>query len=176
MKQRVIALVLVVLLAGCSNGRPMKFTADIKDADGEPLGTITVREEANGVKLTGTLTDLPEGEHAMHIHDKGTCEPPDFHSAKGHFNPGKKKHGLLNPKGAHAGDMPNIKAGKDGKAKVDVLNKEVTLKEGKTSLYTKEGTSLVIHEYEDDGTTQPEGGSGKRIACGELTRDRNPVK
>ena len=41
-------------------------------------------------------------------------------SAKGHFNPHGKPHG--NPDGAerHAGDLPSLKAGKDGRAKIDV--------------------------------------------------------
>jgi superoxide dismutase, Cu-Zn family len=29
----------------------------------------------------------------------------------------------------------------------------------------------VIHEEKDDGMTQPEGDSGARIACGEISKD-----
>lgn len=112
----------------------------------------------------------------MHIHEIGTCEPPDFESAGDHFNPDKKEHGLLNQKGPHAGDLPNLIVGEDGTAKVNMTANNVTFKEKKTSLYTKNGTSLVIHKQADDGMSQPAGNSGYRIACGEITKNKKPAK
>ena len=51
-------------------------------------------------------------------------------SAGGHFNPFDKHHGLQNPAGPHAGDLPNVTVGPDGKAKVEAVAKLVTLKPG----------------------------------------------
>ena len=54
------------------------------------------------------LHGLPPGEHAIHFHQKPQCDPPDFKSAGGHFNPSGKQHGFQNPQGHHAGDMMNF--------------------------------------------------------------------
>ena len=42
------------------------------------------------------------------------------------------------------------------------MRKEVTFGEGKNSLYSKDGTSIVIHAGVDDGMTQPRRGFGRK--------------
>ncbi|MFS0646638.1 superoxide dismutase family protein [Siminovitchia sp. 179-K 8D1 HS] len=176
MNIRKFGIAAVLFLAGCTGTPPKKLDVDVKNIDGDSLGKITFEEKADGIYLKGDLKGLPPGELGMHIHDRGKCEPPDFLSAGNHFNPDKKDHGLLNAKGPHAGDLPNVTVDEDGKAKVKVTAKDITFKESKTSLYTRQGTSLVIHESADDGMSQPAGDSGARIACGEITKDRKPAK
>jgi Cu-Zn family superoxide dismutase len=144
--------------------------AELINSKGEKIGTATFTQEAEGVKITLEASHLPPGSHGFHIHAVGKCEPPDFKSAGAHFNPTGKKHGLQNPEGPHAGDLPNLTVGPDGTAKVEVVAKQVTLGEGKNSLLQSEGTALVIHANPDDEKTDPAGNAGDRIACGVITK------
>ena len=142
------------------------------NAEGEPVAWATLLEvPGQGVRIQLKASNLSPGRHAFHIHEFGKAEPPDFKSAGGHFNPQNKQHGHQNPAGAHAGDLPNLLIGKDGKGRLDTVVPGVTLGDGDTSLFRTGGTSLVIHASEDDQKTDPSGNAGARVACGVIERD-----
>jgi len=145
-------------------------TAAIKDVQGKQIGTAILTESAEGVRIALDVSKLPAGAHGFHIHSVGKCDPPDFKSAGPHFNPYGKKHGMKNPDGPHAGDLPDIEVGADGTVKTAVITKQVTLGAGKNSLFPEGGTALVIHVDPDDERTDPAGNSGARIACGVITQ------
>jgi Cu-Zn family superoxide dismutase len=46
----------------------------------------------------------------------------------------------------------------------------VTLSPGPTTLFSANGTSLVIHANPDDQMTNPSGNSGGRIICGVIEK------
>jgi Cu-Zn family superoxide dismutase len=98
------------------------------------------------------------------------CEPPEFASAGADFNPDQKHHGLENPEGPHAGDMPNLTVKANGTAKVTGWDPLMTLTEGDHSVFANGGTALVIHAKADDMKSDPAGNAGDRIACGVITR------
>jgi len=140
--------------------------ATLKDKDSKDVGSATLTETPAGVLIGLSVKGLPAGEHAFHVHGIGKCEPP-FLSAGGHFNPEKKKHGIMAADGAHAGDMPNLHIPANGELVVEVLNAAVTLEKGKAnSLFGPEGTALIVHAAKDDYKTDPTGEAGGRIACG----------
>ena len=157
---------LPLLAAGAPSAK-----AVLRDSEGKVVGTATLSPAKGGVRLTVVTTGIPPGKHGIHIHAAAKCEPPDFKSAGGHFNPGGKKHGLHNPEGAHAGDLPNLVVGKGGHAKATFVAKGATLGDGVGSLFAADGTALVIHADPDDEMTDPAGNSGARIACGIIERE-----
>lgn len=161
-------MALCAIFLSFSAGQELKARADLINQKGEKIGTAELLQTNDGVLIKLEASGLPpSSELAFHIHELGRCDPPDFMSAKGHFNPYKKKHGLLNPEGHHAGDMPNVFTDSDGNLKVHVLNTYVTLEHGKENSLMKEGgTALMIHHHRDDYKTDPAGDAGARIACG----------
>lgn len=167
---RLIGIMVVALLASLSVANvaaqtgDLRTTAEFKTANGQTVGTLTLAQEGDVVHLLGSFSGLPAGSHGIHVHAVGSCTP-SFDAAGPHYNPMSKQHGLENPGGAHAGDMPNLQIAADGSGSYDHKNPMISLREGPSTLYDTDGSAIVIHANADDYKTDPSGSSGGRIAC-----------
>jgi superoxide dismutase, Cu-Zn family len=144
--------------------------AELHNGQGELVGIVTLAETTDGVRVVAQVHNLPTGYHGFHIHEVGKCEPPGFKSAGEHFNPYGAPHGLKEPKGSHAGDLPNLLVAPDGTGVLVAYAPVVTLRADQNSLFHGGGTAFIVHSQPDDQLTNPSGNSGDRIACGVITR------
>lgn len=161
-------LALAAGLGGCATtdgrapGAGTVAVASLKTAAGADAGTATVTNRDGTLSLSLRVKGIPPGRHGAHVHMVGKCEGPAFASAGGHWNPTQHKHGLENPQGQHAGDMPNLTVAADGTGTLAYPLRNAT----RDGLLDGDGSAMVIHAGVDDQMTDPSGNSGDRIACG----------
>lgn len=144
------------------NPETSPMIAEIKTADGASVGMATATETPSGLMLlTLELTGLPQGIHGAHIHETGTCTPPDFESAGGHLA-GDKDHGVMSANGPHPGDLPNIHVPESGTLTVEYFLAGLTA----GMIADEDGSAIILHEHPDDYVGQPTGHAGARLGCG----------
>jgi Cu-Zn family superoxide dismutase len=147
--------------------------AALKDASGQTVGRAILTQGATGLLIRVQVDGLTPGWHGMHIHDTARCDAP-FTSAGGHINHGADQapHGLLNAGGPDDGDLPNLFADARGHAEAEVFTSRGRIASDGPGqwLWDDDGSALVIHAAIDDHVSQPIGGAGARVVCGEITR------
>jgi len=178
MRYRPLVLSVLALLGTSCRTAPVPTgeltvgSAALRSASGTSVGTLRLSQTGDGVRIRGTLTGLQPGVHGIHFHTVGRCDPPSFESAGPHFNPTNALHGLQNPLGPHAGDLPNVTVNAAGEAAVDLSTTRATFDPSTPrGLIGGDGTALIVHADPDDQHTDPSGNSGARIACGVVRRD-----
>lgn len=139
---------------------------------GNVVGMASFTEGATGVivqvDVQGIAGAAP-GEHGIHFHQFGACTP-DFTAVGEHFNPTTMQHGLDNPEGPHAGDLPNMTLDDAGSGSYSATTMFVALS-GPNMLLDADGSALIIHANPDDQVTDPSGNSGDRIVCGVIVAE-----
>lgn len=130
--------------------------------DHSAYGILTFSVVDGGIRVIADLSGLTPGKHGFHIHEYGDCSAPDGGSAGGHYNPTDMPHSMPASGKRHVGDLGNIEAGKDGTAHLDYVDRMISL-DGEYSIL---GRGVIVHDKEDDLTTQPTGAAGARVACG----------
>ncbi len=173
--KKIVFFTVTVFLSGavaCSQAGTRSAKAELHDAKGQMIGTVTLTQEQDGVRVTAETSNLSPGFHGFHIHGIGKCEPP-FASAGGHFNPAGENHPH------HAGDLPNLLVIADGRAFMVVKTDRFKLGD----LFNEDGSAIIIHAGPDnhanipsryspdpDAATLSTGDAGGRDACGVITR------
>jgi Cu-Zn family superoxide dismutase len=169
--QNTIAITAALVISSAFSAAAQKpVKVELHDGQGASVGTAEFSPAAKGVSINLNLTNLPPGVHGIHIHAVAKCEGPAFTTAGGHLNPDMKHHGLENPDGPHAGDMPNFTVSADGTAKATVVAPGITMGDDSHSIFSNGGTAIVIHAMPDDLKSDPAGNAGARIACGVITK------
>jgi Cu-Zn family superoxide dismutase len=161
------AAALPLALAGCNTmGEPTGGPVfALVSSAGQSIGSVRMWETPGGVTFRIGAAGLPHGNHGIHVHAVGRCEPPGFTTAGAHWNPAGTRHGFNNPAGPHRGDLPNVTVPANG-----VLQEAVSLPGASfADMLDADGAALVIHAAADDYVTDPAGNSGGRIACAVIT-------
>ena len=162
---------------GKGHGRFARAT--LRNAEGDRVGRAWFKQHGRdgAVTVFARVGDLPPGFHGFHIHTTGICEPPDFTSAGGHFNPTDASHG------DHAGDLPTLLVNEDGTGMLAATTDRFTI----ADLRDDDGSAVMVHELADNYANIPDryqstesdepgpdeetlsaGDAGSRLACGEL--------
>jgi superoxide dismutase, Cu-Zn family len=170
-----VGLALLVMLSagiagGAAAGAALRAGGTFVDATGAAVGWVGLVEDGTGrIHVNVHVEGMTPGLHGIHIHAIGACSPT-FAAAGGHYNPLGHQHGLENPSGAHAGDLPNLIVNVDGVGHLDASTEGVTISAGPTTLFDTTagavGSAFIIHANEDDQLTDAtNGNSGARVAC-----------
>lgn len=125
-------------------------------------GVVTFRETSRGILVTAKISGLPKSKtrckgrfFGFHIHSGSSCSgnlEDEFANSGSHYNPNNCPHPY------HIGDLPPL-IENNGYAYMNVLINKFKIKD-------IIGKVIIIHDSPDDFTTQPNGNSGQKIACG----------
>ncbi|MFC4060686.1 superoxide dismutase family protein [Planomonospora corallina] len=174
--------------------------AELKDVDGRSVGSFSVEERDGGSMVTVTVKGLPDGFHGFHLHGKGVCNPdavdPETGSPFSDAGPHLSLESAAHPD--HTGDMPDLLVDRNGDGNAsfvtDRFRVDQLLDTDGTAVIVHEkpdNQANIPDRYSHGGDTaspspgEPDAGtpgkgpdaetleagdSGRRIACGVLTR------
>ena len=146
----------------------VKINAITAQGVGPQIGTVTLSDSPDGMKLAFQLRQMPPGDHGIHVHQNGSCMPGEKDgqmvaglAAGDHFDPNNTgQHTGPNGMG-HMGDLEVISIDPSG------MDTEITTAK-RLHVADVRGHSIVIHAGGDNyaDAPKPNGGGGERIACG----------
>lgn len=145
---------------------PAAAAAQLRDGSGRAVAAASLEEVGDALRVRVESSGLAAGVYGIHIHAVGRCDPPGFETAGPHWNPSGREHGRDNPRGQHAGDLPNLLVGTDGRGSLEFTIPAAGFQSGARRLLDADGGALVLHARPDDYRTDPSGNSGARVACG----------
>lgn len=144
--------------------KKLQFALDPKSGS-NANGMVTFTEENRAVTLEAHINGLTPGVHAIHVHQKADCSSDDGKSSGGHWNPTFAPHGAWGSEtGFHRGDIGNFMADETGHGMITFSTDLWCLgceDETKDLL----GKAIIVHQGEDDLSSQPSGAAGARVSC-----------
>ena len=136
-----------------------------------PKGVIRMTQlDPEHCVIEGTVDGLTPGAHGLAVHETGDTSQ-GCASLGGHYNPRGARHGSpdMGADQRHAGDLGNIVAGEDGRARFRLVDKVI-------KVWDMIGRSVVVSAGQDDlGLGQSpqsplDGNCGPGVACGVIAR------
>ena len=179
MPSKFITIIFFIILTACSSYRghnlnslfssdkTQKATAILvpQTADSKIKGKVTLTQHNKKIILIAEISGLePETEHGFHILEAKDCAAEN----KGHFNPYGNKHGHMSSDSHHIGDIINLNSDQDGNAYYQIVIEDINLSEGKLGVLNR---AVAINLNPDNYESQPDGNSGKLIACGLIKKN-----
>lgn len=169
------------LAATSAMARGLQTEVDIhavsQDGIGKSIGTVRILRHKDGILFEPDLQGLEHGLHGFHLHENADCSPAEKDgkmaaaaAAGGHYDPdGKGEHNGPYEEG-HKGDLPALYFNENGVARIPVLAPRLEFDD-------LHGRALVIHKGGDNYSDRPKslGGGGERVACSEITLDRQDL-
>lgn len=144
-----------------------KVTLNLEPKSGsQASGSVVFKQEDGNVSMTAVLEGLEPGTHAIHIHENADCSAQDGTSAGGHWNPTYEDHGKWgDANGYHKGDIGNFEADENGNGTISMTTDEwcIGCDDNNKNILDK---AIIVHQGEDDFTSQPSGDAGSRVSCG----------
>lgn len=162
--EQIIETEIEEVVEGTKTDKTITVTMSPK-SDSNVTGTVIFNDEDGQVTMEGKLSGLTEGVHAIHLHEKADCSSPDGKSSGGHWNPAGQPHGAWGAEsGFHKGDIGNMTANAEGNAEISLTTDQWCIGCGDD---TKDiiGKAVIVHQGEDDLTSQPSGAAGARVSC-----------
>ncbi|MFI0486182.1 superoxide dismutase family protein [Actinomadura sp. 9N215] len=183
-----VVAVSAAVQAATGEGR-QSLTAQVTDVQGKEVGRLTLDAAGSGrQRVSVQVWNLPAGFHGFHVHATGKCDPAAVDPSTGKVSPfftagphldvgGPHGHGT------HAGDLPNLLIGENGRGSADALTDRFRPQD----LLDADGSAIVVHaladnhanipeRYESGGKKGPDadtlkaGDSGGRSACGVIVK------
>ncbi|HQR03132.1 MAG: superoxide dismutase family protein [Proteobacteria bacterium] len=166
----------VILCAGCGGGRdrvPAGYAMLQPVAGGQVQGMVIFGQRPDGLRVAATISGLSPGQHGFHIHEATDCSASEAGKSGADFNPAGAHHGHFEGGEHHAGDLPNLVTEASGNANYASDIPGLSIGSG---IFNIAGRTIVIHARADDYNSQPDGNSGRPIACGVIKTGPPPEK
>src|SRR3982750_1879236 len=77
----VVAAISIAGQAAARGDHNDKAEVQLRNAAGEKIGKVTLKQERSGVEVEVDVRGLTPGFHGFHVHTVGSCVGPDFASA-----------------------------------------------------------------------------------------------
>ena len=144
--------------------KKLKFNLNPKSGS-TANGMVMFTEQDGQVTLEAHINGLTPGTHAIHVHEKADCSSEDGKSSGGHWNPTFAPHGAWGSEtGFHRGDIGNFSADETGHGMI-TFSTDLWCIGCEDETKNLVGKAIIVHQGEDDLSSQPSGAAGARVSC-----------